>query len=74
MYNILHRLTEERKEKRLEEAAADRGDLLTDDEWDEYQTLMFEKKEIMRAMNAEVADADSILTKIQDEQTRLASR
>ena len=74
MYNILHRVTEERKGQSEVQATADRGALLTDEEWDEYQTLMFEKKEIMRAMNAEVADADSILTKIQDEQTRLASR
>ena len=64
MYNILHRLTEERKEKRLEEAAADRGDLLTDDEWDEYQTLLIEKKALVSTLHAEIADADSIITRI----------
>ena len=41
MYNILHRITEERKEQNLEQAKADRGELLTDEEWDEYQALVY---------------------------------
>ena len=67
MYNILHRMTEERKENNLEQAKADRGELLTDEEWDEYQALLFQKKAILAAMHAEIADTDQIITTIQDE-------
>ena len=49
-----------------EEAEKERGELLTDEEWAEYCTVMREKQTLLSQMGAEIADLDSILQGMQD--------
>ena len=61
IYNIVHRMTEETKERKLVEATKERGPLLTDAEWEEYQQLQEKKKYMMAYMHDEIADLDSLI-------------
>ena len=66
MYNILHRITEERRIESNTKAAEERGEPLTDDEWKEYCAVMREKRNLLSLMHSEIADLDSLLQSMQD--------
>ena len=47
MYNILTQVHHEQEREKEEKAQAERGDLLSDNQWEEYQSLMRIKKELL---------------------------
>ena len=44
MYNILHKITEEKKQEQDEQALDERGEHLTDAEFKEYKELLHQKQ------------------------------
>ena len=45
----------------MEQATLERGPLLTDEEWAEYQELMQKRRDMMAVINDEIADLDLLL-------------